>query len=947
MPTDTFTTVGTHTWTAPSNQTVTLKVTGAGGGKGGQQAFYTPGNGGSGGYAEVDVSVSSGEQLTVYVPEGGINGDASGDTGGIGYNNGGDAYNTSGIDVPGGSGAGSGAVEDGSGSLILLVGGGGGGGASRRFGDTSSGAGGADGGTSPNKDGTVASEDGGGTGSTGGDGGIGAVGAGEPGGDGEDGDYSVSQGSLVTGSKGGGATESTGGTRSNGSVSIDYLPAPPATPSNSISYVANNQIKHSITADTSGGPIDNYDVQINRDGLGYTSPSGGPSSPSSDGTYSYGPNSDNSYDSQVGIDSSFKFRVRASNAGGDSSWTYSGTVYTEPIPPHNPSVSRPGANQFEISWETKTDIVDYTQIQYRIDTGSGYGGWQFLDNQFSGTSSFTWTTTSGSQSGDDVQEDARYQFRIKEVRPDNPSGTLNSEWVYADYGNENNVYFEDDFESNDLSAWDSNNLAGDTGVQSGTGPADLTIGGADEGTYYFYGGGEGSDDGTWLQKDLGDLSNETDVIVKCAFATASLDDPAEDFGISWYDGSSWQSLKHFGWEYNKQGWYEVSALVPPSYLSTNNRIRVGTTTSSGMYGGDHFAIDRVVVSDILHEYTKPSAPSQASLDTSTEGQITATWTLNAPSFFNDDVKWGEVGGGNNYNGGNGSYTATGLEDGEQYQFTPRSYKYQYRRGNSEDLWLTGASPTTAVTLLPAPSTPSATLTDDVAVDLEWTPADNSSDGGIDIERSTDGFTTIATVTTLSSDASSYTDSNIDYNTTYNYRVERTTDHATVTSGAVTQTAPTRLFRTTTLTGDGQIDTSRVGVSKARAATLQGGGEIEAFADFSEALGERLSGIYIDYDVELKAFVTEWYDETPIDERQDLMSLRFTSQVETPLRFAIESDTDGDGDPEHRSRWLEFTQGHVPRIYPSVPTDAVQYRVLMRGLRTQDVLRRIDTAFVFD
>lgn len=594
------------------------------------------------------------------------------------------------------------------------------------------------------------------------------------------------------------------------------------------------------------------------------------------------------------------------------------------------------------------------RVDFKEDTGSGYGSWIFFDmihpnEETSGNVDVTGSTVTKrynvgtTYQGDTLQADARYKFRLRTRGPDSKYSNI----VYADYGNNGNVYFEDDFESNDLSAWDSNNLRGNTGVQSGAGEADLTIGGADEGTYYFYGEGKGSDDGTWLQKDLGDLSNETDVIVKCAFATASLDDPSEDFGISWYDGSSWQSLKHFGWEYNKQGWYEVSALVPPSYLSTNNRIRVGTTTSGGMYGGDHFAIDRVVVSDILHEYTKPSAPSQASLDTSTEGQITATWTLNAPSFFNDNVKWGEVGGGNNYNGGNGSYTATGLEDGEQYQFTPRSYKYQYRRGNNEDLWLIGASPTTAVTLLPAPSTPSATLTDDVAVDLSWTLTDNSSDGGIDIERSTDGFTTIATVTTLSPDASSYTDSNIDYNTTYNYRVERTTDHATVTSGAVTQTAPTRLFRTTTLTGDGQIDTSRVGVSKARAATLQGGGEIEAFADFSEALGERLSGIYIDYDVELKAFVTEWYDETPIDERQDLMSLRFTSQVETPLRFAIESDTDGDGDPEHRSRWLEFTQGHVPRIYPSVPTDAVQYRVLMRGLRTQDVLRRIDTAFVFE
>jgi len=250
------------------------------------------------------------------------------------------------------------------------------------------------------------------------------------------------------------------------------------------------------------------------------------------------------------------------------------------------------------------------------------------------------------------------------------------------------------------------------------------------------------------------------------------------------------------------------------------------------------------------------------------------------------------------------------------------------------------------------------------------------------------FTTVASG--LSPSTTSYTDTSVSSGETYEYRVERNTDHASVKSGVsdsirarkvMTRTAtltgdgqldatrsgvsktrtaaiegdgqltasraPMELTRTATLTGNGQLTASRATMGKTRRATLQGDGEIEAFADFSEALGEPLAGLFIDYDPELKAFATEFFDETPVDEQQDLMVLRFTSRVETPLRFAIESDVDGDGDPEHRSRWIEFEQGHVPRIYPSVPTDAVQYRVLMRGLRTQDVLRRIDTAIVYD
>jgi hypothetical protein len=48
---------------------------------------------------------------------------------------------------------------------------------------------------------------------------------------------------------------------------------------------------------------------------------------------------------------------------------------------------------------------------------------------------------------------------------------------------------------------------------------------------------------------------------------------------------------------------------------------------------DYFAVDRVVVSDILHEYTQPAGPSNLSLDTSTDREITASWTENTESHY--------------------------------------------------------------------------------------------------------------------------------------------------------------------------------------------------------------------------------------------------------------------------------------------------------------------------
>ena len=57
----------------------------------------------------------------------------------------------------------------------------------------------------------------------------------------------------------------------------------------------------------SSASVDNYEVQISRDGASFTDPTGGPSSPTGTGPHTYGSKSDESYNSVVGIDSSFSF----------------------------------------------------------------------------------------------------------------------------------------------------------------------------------------------------------------------------------------------------------------------------------------------------------------------------------------------------------------------------------------------------------------------------------------------------------------------------------------------------------------------------------------------------------------------------------------------------------------------------------------------------------------
>jgi hypothetical protein len=401
--------------------------------------------------------------------------------------------------------------------------------------------------------------------------------------------------------------------------------ASPPPPENVVATVnANDSISLEWTFDSSSGSVDNYEVQISRDGASFTNPTGGPSSPTGTGPHTYGPNSDKSYNSVVGIDSSFQFRVRAVNTDGTSDWNTSPTVYTDPVPPHNPVVSRPSANEITITATTQADNVVGNKISYREDTGSGYSNWTAFDRvQYTGETDNSvdptvkgnrWSKTfvvgetyHANYGNKSIQENARYQFKLQteQTTPERDRWGIRSEYVYADYGNDGNVFFEDDFESGNLDNWDVySNEDPHSGIQSGS-HGDLGINGADQGTYYCR-----LDYGDDIRLNIGSILTDTDVLVKAVVATGSMDNGSEHGSIKWYDGSNYQDLRTFYHEYNKQGWVEVSAIVPDSYLNSNNRIRFRG------YGGtaDHFAVDRVVVSDVLHEYTSPAGPSKLTSD---------------------------------------------------------------------------------------------------------------------------------------------------------------------------------------------------------------------------------------------------------------------------------------------------------------------------------------------
>lgn len=765
MGSQTFTYTGAvQTFTVPTGVSqMTMKCWAAEGGGG------SPGQGG---YTEGVVPVTEGDTLNIYV------GGAGGVTAG-GWPGGG----TGGSPGSGGGGGGrSGVRVNGTTNADQVIAAGGGGGT----GNGSGGAGG-DGGPDIGAGGANGSGTynglggGGGTQSAGGSGGgtnnggadPGASGSRNSGGDGGDftGDTSLNTargggagGAGYYGGGGGGGASNTSGaggggggscwivstattttmTRGarvgDGEVQLSWEDPPAAPTSADATYVSDDQLDLTIDGDTTGATIDNYDVEIQRDGGTWVDPSGGPVTPAyraDPQTESYGPGSDNPYNTQVGIDSSFRFRVRAQNSAGSSAWTYSDTVYTTPAPPKDPSITRPNDSTIRIHYTVGTDVHDYMRVFVREDTGAGYA-WSHLQNIFNSNSGPVVSgdpTLKGSAvtlefvvgtayQSHTLSDDARYQFRMSETRRGN-AATIHGPYTYADYGNSGNVYFEDGFETGDTTAWDVvNNMSGTLAVTS-TPSGTYTDGSAPEGTYCLE---MRWDD--YVEKSLGDLSGETDVVVKLYYAIGSMDALDDDFRLWFYDGAAWQTITEWHWEYNRQGWLEASYDVPDAHLNADSRIRIGGESNDGT--GDFAFIDRVVVSDVLHEYTDPDDPTGLSLDASTDRQITASWTNNA-DFHNTVVFWngaGDYTANRDYlAGGTASHTDTALLDGEGYEYKVQASVDQYRRGALSSTFTSGTSPlATATTNLPVPTALGIANIGPGGGDLSWTDNANNEDG---------------------------------------------------------------------------------------------------------------------------------------------------------------------------------------------------------------------------
>ena len=388
MPTETFNSAGSHTYTVPGGvTTVTLRVWGAGGGDGAAAGTSTAtGAGQPGAFAEGTLSVSPGD--TLYLTVGSAGADAtptSAGAGGSGDGSGGSGGQNSsnGVDASGGGGGGATAVRyptDTQADRVLVAPGGGGGGAAagpsgvetstiaagaggEATGDGlgPGGAGGPDGATGATTqiDGASAGG-GGGAGAPGGVGGSASAGSGfgdappsETGGGG-------AGGATLTSGVSGATTTPAGGNSGTGQVTVQTKPLAPSTPSVALAAVGD-----AIDLTWQDNSTNATEIRVYR----AQSPGTTPADYSRVATLPAGATSHtDSFDFADGR--RYHYRVGAANSVGVS--LSNEATLTTPLPaPTNLSVDAVGATTADLSWVTNHDTGSVT-VQVKPTSASSW-----------------------------------------------------------------------------------------------------------------------------------------------------------------------------------------------------------------------------------------------------------------------------------------------------------------------------------------------------------------------------------------------------------------------------------------------------------------------------------------------------------------------------------------------------------------------------------------------
>lgn len=227
----------------------------------------------------------------------------------------------------------------------------------------------------------------------------------------------------------------------------------------------------------------------------------------------------------------------------------------------------------------------------------------------------------------------------------------------------------------------------------------------------------------------------------------------EGFRIERLVGSTWTQVGSVG--ANVTWWQETGLSSGTSY---SYRVRAYNASGNSAYSN---------TASVSTQQAAPNAPSNLSALAASSSQINLSWSDNSSNESGFRIErlvngiWTQVGTvGSNVT----TWSETGLTASTTYSYRVCAYNSTGDSSNSNEASATTASP---VTVPIAPSNLSANATSSSQISLSWTDA-SGNESGFRIERLSGG--TWVYVTEVGGNVTSWSDSGLNANTTYSYRV---------------------------------------------------------------------------------------------------------------------------------------------------------------------------------
>ena len=371
------------------------------------------------------------------------------------------------------------------------------------------------------------------------------------------------------------------------------------------------------------------------------------------------------------------------------------------------------------------------------------------------------------------------------------------------------------------SAGDSggNGGSGSFGSGGGGGGGDTYTGGGGGGGYYggggggsggntAGGGGGGSGFGDTLNRGGGNSGDGLVVIeytsAPAAPNNADIDIEDDDTGTAtWDEDNSAGSPSGYDVDIQTDGgsWTRVADLGSSARSHTETLARATDTVRFRVR-----AVNSAGASDWSYTSTESTNVSGLQIIGTTATSIDLSWS-NPSANDGTDVLIAEAPGSTaadysvdqSVGAAQSTATVTGLENGERFHIRVQA---TYTGADATPSPVSNEVDTTLA--VPAPSIDSLDASTQREITVAYTLADNSTDGDVLVERSTDGGSTWTEAGTASDlSATELVDTGLDDGAEYTHRLTRRTDHTEATSGtlSVTTIAPAPTLDSLTVDGD--------------------------------------------------------------------------------------------------------------------------------------------------